>query len=325
MNSVTRHTSTPFIEYQSSPKIYLAKFPGRWLLAHCKASWRSKDPDRGFQRIVKEKRARSIAAEVLDKGRVFPNAIVLATDVDEFPSDESGLQISDDTTFLVVDGQHRLWAQKFSEEESTYSAIVHMGLTEVEMARLFLEINDKQKRVPASLRWDLYRLVYPDEEQSLRWTSEIVLYLASTKGTALYQKIDLTGEQSKNVLKQASIAPEIRDLISSSKFGLDKLDLETLEEVFERYLAAIRSINADAWNAGESPFYGARTLRAMLRLLGDVVSKEDSAPESLSTKDFAKYVEKINPKSLASDLIKAQQGAAGIKAIYETIRAQALH
>jgi len=312
----------PYLTYQDSPRIYLATFPGLWLLSHTKASWRSKDPDRGFQRIVKEKRARSIATEVLNKGRVFPNSIVLATDSPSFPEKDGLLSLPQDASFLVVDGQHRLWAQKFAERESTYSGLIHMGLTEVEMARLFLEINDKQKRVPASLRWDLYRLVYPDEDRPLRWTSEIVLYLATTKGTALYQRIDLTGEQSGISLKQASIAPEIRDLITSEKFGLSTLDLESLETVFERYLAAVRSIDADEWNSGESPFYGARTLRAMLRVLGDILLAEKGNLENLTTKDYSKYVDRIEPKSLDPELIKAQQGESGIKAIYQTIRAQ---
>ena len=66
------------------PYVYATALPGRWLLEHSTPSWRIRDPHRGFQRIVKERRAREIARTVLDMGRAFPNAITLATDVEEF-------------------------------------------------------------------------------------------------------------------------------------------------------------------------------------------------------------------------------------------------
>ena len=51
-----------------------------WLLKHTTPSWRAKDPEKGFQRIVKEARAQvRLPITVLDRGRTFPNAITLAT------------------------------------------------------------------------------------------------------------------------------------------------------------------------------------------------------------------------------------------------------
>src|SRR5690348_6748385 len=66
---------------QENPAIFVAALPGRWLLQHTTPSWRIVDPEKGFQRIVREERAREIAAAVLDQHRTFPNAIILATDL----------------------------------------------------------------------------------------------------------------------------------------------------------------------------------------------------------------------------------------------------
>jgi hypothetical protein len=63
--------------------------------------------------MVKDQRAREIALAVLDQQRTFPNAIVLATDTDALGADLGEITIPDDILFLIVDGQHRLWAQNF--------------------------------------------------------------------------------------------------------------------------------------------------------------------------------------------------------------------
>src|SRR5206468_2957857 len=104
-----------------------------------------KDPEAGFQRIVREDRVREIAATVLDQHRTFPNAIILATNAENLSITGAELDIPDDARFLVIDGQHRLWSQRYSDFEATYCCMMHMGLTEPEMARLFLEINDNQR------------------------------------------------------------------------------------------------------------------------------------------------------------------------------------
>ncbi len=56
----------PGFQLQDSPRIYVAAIPGRWLLERTTPSWRIDNPEIGFQRIVRERRAREIALAVLD-------------------------------------------------------------------------------------------------------------------------------------------------------------------------------------------------------------------------------------------------------------------
>ncbi|MBK7708849.1 MAG: DGQHR domain-containing protein [Acidobacteria bacterium] len=203
-------------ELQSKPKIYHALISGKWLLERTTPSWRIKDPIKGFQRLMRADRARQIAFNVLDQRRIFPNSIVLATNVNSFETEDCQIEISLDTRFFVVDGQHRLWSQNFSSIDTPYSCIIHMGLSEAEMAKLFIEINDNQKTVPSSLRWDLVRLTRPRDDLSLIIAADMVYNLATDKTSPLYQRVDLTGEQPEIKLKQGSLAPEIK-LLASSK------------------------------------------------------------------------------------------------------------
>lgn len=312
----------PGLLLQENPRIYLTIISGEWLLKHCTPVWRIKDPEKGFQRVVKEKRARQIASAVLDQKRTFPNAIILATDLVDIVWQKGKLMLPHDSRFLVVDGQHRLRAQKYSDFSSFYACVIHCGLKEINMAKLFLEINDTQKRVPASLRWDLVRLVRPEDDQHAINAVDLVYELSTDFESPLHQKIDLTGEQSDITLNQGSIAPELKYIVSR-KGAFKEADFETQFQVLVKYLAAIRSLDSSGWENGSSSFYQARVLRVLIRLLPEVINKiKKKEVEALSALDFLHYLRRIDKGSLSSDVIRAKQGKAGMKEMCDEIRKQ---
>lgn len=315
---MSKKVKFPGFLLQETPAIYAASLPGRWLLERTSPSWRIQDPIKGFQRTVREDRARQIALNVLEQNRTFPNAIVLATDATNFSAKECNVEIEPTVRFLVVDGQHRLWAQYFSEFEANYACLIHVGLSEVDMANLFLEINDNQKRVPSSLRWDLVRLVKRDIDLYTTAAAELTYLLAIERESPLFQLIDLTGERSEIELKQGSIAPEIKNYLQKTR-ALEQGTFDIQYPLLVRYLKAMEIIEGSAWGTKTSVFYKARTLRALLKLLVDIVSQKDFKIEEASTKVFTPYLRKINRNNLEPDVIRAKQGAAGIKAIYDEL------
>ena len=269
--------------------------------------------------MVRSERARQIALAVLDQHRTFPNAIVLATDADSIDATAGQVSVPEDVNFLIVDGQHRLWAQNFSEFHAPYACLIHTGLAVEEMANLFLEINDNQKRVPSSLRWDLVRLVRPDDDPEGIAAAELVYLLATEEESPFFQRIDLTGEQSALQLKQGSLAPEFRILLSRRSPLREYTFLEQYEIILQ-YSIAISQVDADRWGRPDSAFFGARVLRAMFKLLSDIVlALQDQLLTALS---FIPYLKKIDEQSLRPDAIRALQGSAGIRAIYLEVKSQ---
>ena len=316
------NTDTPpksGFKLQEEPAIICAMLPGDWLLDRTTPSWRIKDPKKGFQRMVREGRAREIALAVLDQQRTFPNAIVLATDNDCVDIKSGRITIPDNAKFLIVDGQHRLWAQNFSTFSAPYACLIHTGLSIEQMANLFLEINDNQKRVPSSLRWDLVRLVRPEDDPEATAASEIVYLLTTEDDSPFFQRIDLTGEQSELQIKQGSLAPEFKSLLSR-RSPLRDFDFQRQYDVILEYSIAIKEIDADNWGTPQSAFFKARVLRAMYRLLSDIV--RDLADEELSATTMIPYLEEIEEASLDPEFIRSIQGSAGIRAIYLSIKGQ---
>lgn len=309
---------TDAFQLQTEPPIFVAALPGKWLLERTTPSWRVQDPEKGFQRVVREDRAREVAVNVLDQRRTFPNAIVLATDSTRISLTPGRLSIPGNTRFLVVDGQHRLWAQRFSDFDATYACVIHSGLQEVEMARLFLEINDNQKRVPSSLRWDLVRLVRPEDDPASVMASELTFRLATEEESPLFQRIDLTGEQNEISLKQGSLAPGIRQVLGPKSLLRDA-PFDDTYDVLIQFFIALRDLEPDTWGSADSTYYKARVIRALLRLFEDIISFE--ARTDLRAEDFASYLQRIDPQSLDPDYLKAAQGNAGIASIYKAIRA----
>ena len=268
----------PALQLQETPPVYVVVIPGRWLLQHTTPSWRLQDPMLGFQRIVKEDRAKQIARTILDRERAFPNAITLATDARTFTFSENKISIPNRAKFLVVDGQHRLWAQKFSIKDGHYACIIHLNKSEKDMAELFLEINENQKRVPSSLRWDLVRLVRPEGDEAAITASEIVFALVERDDSPFHisissaedvkeqdardkevrkkqghqASIDLTGEQKELSIKQGSLAPEIKTLVGRVK----KKHNPTFDDyvaLLIRFFSAVRSLNPTAGEIPQAP------------------------------------------------------------------------
>lgn len=319
---MAKHLKVEGFVLQSQPPIYSALIPGKWLLKHATPSWRMKNPKKGFQRTVKEERAREIALAVLSQGRVFPNSIVLATNQKDFELADCKLLVPSEIRFLVVDGQHRLWAQHYSDKEVGYSCVIHTGLEEVQMARLFLEINDTQKRVPSSLRWDLVRLVRPDDDPNAIKGSELTYELATNPISPLFQRIDLTGEQGEIDIKQGSLAPELKSLVASRRLEFQDLDFDNFFEALTRFLAAARAVDPHGWRSGNSALVKARVLRALVRTLPDLAGKLKKAPHLIPTRVYEEYLQKIDRQSLSPETIRAVQGSAGIKQIYHQLKTQ---
>ena len=70
----------------------------------------------------------------------------------------------------------------------------------------------------------------------------------------------------------------------------------------------------------DSPFFKARVLRALYRLLPDII--RDLEDEDVHADAIIPYLEDIDEASLDPDVIRSIQGSAGIRAIYQSIKSQ---
>jgi hypothetical protein len=195
-----------------------------------------------------------------------------------------------------------------------------MNKTEKEMAELFLEINDNQRRVPSSLRWDLVRLVKPEGDEAAIMASELVFELVERADSPFYIAIDLTGEQKDISVKQGSLAPEIKTLITRTRKVPDN-GFEEYATLLIRFFSAVRSLDPKGWGDTSSTYYKARVLRALIRVLIDLVVEANTI-SGLSASTLLQRLRKIDSTTLSEEKIRAAQGSAGVIDLYGAMKEQ---
>jgi len=128
----------------------------------CFATPREEDPIEGFQRVLDKKRAMQIAHYIDEEGGTIPSAIILsAQEVADIEVIGKGRTIEftvDPKSFLIIDGQHRVYGFSLAKSLLRIPVIIYTGLTKKEEAILFIDVNSKQKSVPTELLLDIKRM-----------------------------------------------------------------------------------------------------------------------------------------------------------------------
>jgi DGQHR domain-containing protein len=183
------------IKRKSKQEAYIFSMNAHDLLNRCFVSHRAlhspEEGEIGFQRMLQKKKLNEVTKYIKEK-QVFPTPIVVAfrrkpspvfeplpitqkavatmRDAIEFgylrlPRDVNSIQ--------VIDGQHRLYG--YSRLPKSDGHIVHVLAYRDEgesLATMFVDINSKQTKVPASLLWELYPDIYGEGDPEF-WKAEI--------------------------------------------------------------------------------------------------------------------------------------------------------
>lgn len=159
---------------QNKHRFYFTTIPVDDLFAYCFVAKRDEDPVAGFQRALNESRADDIAAYLAAGTGSIPSNIVLSAQPNaNFSYNRKTKSIAferEQSGFLVLDGQHRLWGYQKCSVRHRVPVAIYEGLTRAEETKLFIDINTTQRGVPAALLLDIKELadVEDAKEHTLR-------------------------------------------------------------------------------------------------------------------------------------------------------------
>jgi DGQHR domain-containing protein len=144
---------------QGKYRFYTLTMPSDVLAETCTVEAREENPDDGFQRILDRKRAQEIA-DYIDAGfGTIPCSIVLSAQPQASLEYESRTQVfrfrKSRRAFLILDGQHRVYGFKLARAHLRVPVVIYNNLSRTEEARLFIDINTKQRPVPNELLLDI--------------------------------------------------------------------------------------------------------------------------------------------------------------------------
>ena len=155
---------------QGNHRFFTVALPISVLASTCTVSTRVDDPEIGFQRQLDEKRALRIAAYIDEGFGCIPTSIILsAQEASDFIYDSKSKTISFASipkAFLILDGQHRVYGFKKATSDLRVPVVIFSGLSRVDEARLFIDINTEARPVPNELLLDIKSLAkYENEEE----------------------------------------------------------------------------------------------------------------------------------------------------------------
>jgi DGQHR domain-containing protein len=147
---------------QGRHRFYTLTMPSDILAETCVVDTREENPDEGFQRVLDSKRAQEIA-DYIDQGfGTIPCSIVLSAQPEANLDYNSRTQVLSfkkaPRAFLILDGQHRVFGFKKSTTRLRVPVVIYNNLRKAEEARLFIDINTKQRPVPNELLLDIKRM-----------------------------------------------------------------------------------------------------------------------------------------------------------------------
>lgn len=160
---MAKKISVPAIECRQNKQLfYSTVLNSEDLKDICVITRRSEDGDKGFQRLLNKSRAKDIAKYLDEKDGVIPSSIILSAQSNtkiSYNNENSRImfpKVKD--SFLVIDGQHRLFGLFEAKNSYSIPVIIFSDLKSSEEVSLFIDINTTQKGVPSALLLDIKQL-----------------------------------------------------------------------------------------------------------------------------------------------------------------------
>lgn len=273
---------------QNGVTFYLATMAGKELLASSIVSWRHEDPTQGFNRALSLQRAREIARYLdFEKMSIPTNIVVSVQPNAQLQYARGSLSWSGEpSSFLVLDGQHRLFSMEFAESDYDFGVTIYEGLNRQQEVRLFIDINTKQRGVPSTLLLDIKQLAgtETDEEETLRQWFDFV---STTTGSPLRGQMTAASTQRGSV-SRTTFNNALRKVLDSGV--MDSLaDVETQGSLIVNYLKACDRIMT-ASGAKRNRLSNATMLNGFFDLFAEVVQMTMSRNAHLKPEDLAETI-----------------------------------
>lgn len=276
---------------QNDKTFYVSILPNDVLKSVCFVSRRDEDSEKGFQRTLNESRAKDIARYLDELKGIIPSALILsAQDSARFAIDLNKAEISfvtNPNSFMVLDGQHRLYGLLKSIKSYVIPVIIFNKLNTTQEVNLFIDINTTQKGVPTTLLLDIKNLSGRETKKEDRQRQLF---------DRLNQESVMAGLLSPAKSKVGKITRVSFNLSTSelfdSGFFQDK-DNETIFKGVKNYLEAAEKVFKKS-KSEKAKLTNSIFFRALFSVFQEVVDKALKDYSDLKVESFSNVLEPIS-------------------------------
>jgi len=194
----------------------------------------------GVQRRLQVERINSIKKFIeSEESNFLPNTVLLSADISSYEDLEEKfaeyenhpfgtMEFPDHFLFSIIDGQHRLaglsQVRPKLQEEFEIPAVILFNVTKPVAAKLFADINGKQKSVNRSLIYDLYANLSTFDADEIRTFHDICENLYRSQTSPLYRQIKMLGIGS-GAISQAFFIDYAKNAINKTSLRGEKVQV----------------------------------------------------------------------------------------------------
>lgn len=223
---------------QGRHRFYSLVLPSDVLAETCVVEPRVDNPIDGFQRLLDQRRAKSIARYIDAGFGTVPGAVVLSAQSRAHLSfDKATGALSfrkDQKAFLIIDGQHRIYGFRLAKSSVSVPVVIYNRLTRAQECRLFMDINTKQRPVPNELLLDIRRLSEVENETDALLHN--VFDLFHTRDDSALKDVLSPAERKKGMISRVTFNAGLRSI----KGAFAGAPAEEVYSVLNAYLIACR-------------------------------------------------------------------------------------
>jgi DGQHR domain-containing protein len=299
---------------QGKRRFYSLVLPSKLLAATCTVEARAENPIDGFQRLLDKRRARDIAAYIDTGFGTVPSAVILSSQPRASLSFDraSGLLRfkKDPRAFLIIDGQHRVFGFNLAKTSVKVPVVVYNNLSRAEECQLFMDINTKQRPVPAELLLDIRKLSELENEADAR-LREIFDLFHSRPDSVLLTLLS-PAERRKGKITRVTFNAALKSVEGTFEEASAEDVYIALNAYLNACISGLREHQAEASIANPAMF------RALVMLFPDVAGR---VADRKGGKNMQKHFEEvIAPLFRRLKKSEAQKPAASYAANYALLR-----
>jgi DGQHR domain-containing protein len=259
---------------------YTLSIPSNVLAACSFVTTKDENPIDGFQRVLDVKRAQEIA-DYIDAGGTIPSSVVLSAQPDSnFRSVDRSKTVAftfGRFSFLIIDGQHRVFGFAKAKTAFRVPVVIYDNLTKEQEARLFIDINTKQRPVPKELLLAIKSLAKSESDIESALSQVFDLFHSDSKSALMGLTSSTKKAASKidRVTFNAGLRPH---LVLFDGKGIDSI-YEVWNNYFSAVLAGLRAKSIDHAIAKKTTF------RAFCEIFPEVIQRVQDKYKSKYTAD----------------------------------------
>lgn len=283
---------------QGKSRFFTLSMPSDILAQTCTVDIHEEDPVLGFQRRLDEKRAQDIA-DYIDQGGTVPGSIVLsAQQRAEFEYNRPRRTVRFKNTpgaFLIIDGQHRVYGFQKAQGRMRVPVVIYNNLSKSEEAKLFMDINTKQRPVPNELLLAIKRLAQTESSQEALLKDIFDLFDKDPESPLL--GLMSSAAKKRGTISRVTFNAALKPIFQTFEDSDSHFVYDVLSNYIYAWLSSLRTLKVDSKITNPTLF------RALMLLFPAVAEKvSDRYGEKFTSDHFSEVLKPIVTRVKKADL-----------------------